>query len=266
MQAAFTAPLSVRSSTASVALRPSTCRVRLPGTLGPSIGAPLIAAPRRATVAAPSTTTMKIFDWKKRSDPEYAALPAEDDGIFTVTNVRPAPGSHHRKMRKGRGIAAGGSRCGFGMRGQKSRSGRSVRPGFEGGQTPLYRRIPKYVGRPMGPGHKRTEYALIKPQFLNQCSEGTIVTFAGLKEAGIMTKQKKKIYKVIGGEDVTVTGLTVRAHAFTTSAVDAIERAKGKCILISPTTGLDIVLDDDEDDEASDSSDAESGSESESEA
>lgn len=73
-----------------------------------------------------------------------------------VDTLKPAPGSNKRHKRKGRGIAAGqGASCGFGMRGQKSRSGPGVRAGFEGGQTPLYRRIPKFVGRPMGPGHKK---------------------------------------------------------------------------------------------------------------
>lgn len=73
-----------------------------------------------------------------------------------VDTLKPAPGSRHRHKRKGRGIAAGqGASCGFGMRGQKSRSGPGVRAGFEGGQTALYRRIPKLVGRPMGPGHTK---------------------------------------------------------------------------------------------------------------
>lgn len=209
-----------------------------------------------------SAPTMKIFDWKKRSDPNYAVLPPEDEGIFKLHNIRPAPGSHKRKKRKGRGDAAGGSRCGFGMRGQKSRSGRSVRPGFEGGQTPLYRRLPKFVGRPMGPGHKRVKYALIKTEFLNQCAEGTIVTFESLKDAGIMTKQKLKVFKVVGGTDIDVQGLTVQAHAFTTSAVEAIEKANGKCVLISPTTGKVIDMDEDDVDESVDDTESE-GSESE---
>lgn len=226
----------------------------------PSLGAPCAkhvtyvglrpgacALPSRVTprVATRTTPTAKIFDWKKRSDPHYADLPLEDNGIFTLSNLRPAPGSRQKKKRKGRGHAAGqGGSCGFGMRGQKSRSGRSVKPGFEGGQTPLYRRIPKFVGRPMGRGHKKTEYALLKIEHLNGCEEGQIVTFEGLKEKGLVTKQKRKIYKVVGGEELKVTGLTVKAHAFTTSAVEAIEARGGKCVLISPTTGEDIIVDD----------------------
>lgn len=203
---------------------------------------------RRAVVAQPSAgavkhvaPTMKIFDWKKREDPDYGKV----DGVFTFNNLVPAPGSKKRKKRKGRGRAAGqGGSCGFGMRGQKSRAGRSVRPGFEGGQTPLYRRVPKYVGRPMGPGHKKTEYALMKIEFLNGCEENSIVTFQSLFEKGLMTKQKRKLYKVTGGTDLNVKGLTVKAHAFTSSAVESIEAAGGTCVLVSPTTGKDIVMDD----------------------
>jgi large subunit ribosomal protein L15 len=193
-----------------------------------------VRAPRlvvsRSAVAAPITA--KMFDWKNRADPNYNKL--EGDGIFKFNNLRPAPGSKHRKKRKGRGDAAGqGGACGFGMRGQKSRSGRPSRPGFEGGQTP------------MGPGHKKTEYALMKMEFLNGCEENSIVTFSSLFEAGLMTKQKRKLVKVTGGTELAVKGLTVKAHAFTTSAVETIEAAGGTCVLVSPTTGKDIVVVDD---------------------
>lgn len=188
----------------------------------------------------------KMFGWKDRENPDYAKI--DGDGTFTLTNLRPAPGSKHRKKRKGRGHAAGqGGSCGFGMRGQKSRSGRPTRPGFEGGQTPLYRRIPKFVGRPMGKGHKRTEYALVKIEHLNTCSAGAVVTLQSLQETGVVTKQKRKLYKVVGGEELTVPNLTVKAHAFTSSAVGAIEKAGGKCVLVSPTTGKDLILDDEDD-------------------
>lgn len=233
MQLAFAPSLGAANTkhTTYVGLRPSKC-----------------ALPKRTAVtpvaAGRVTPTAKIFDWKKRADETYAVLPEEDDGIFKLTNLRPAPGSRHRKKRKGRGHAAGqGGACGFGMRGQKSRAGRSVRPGFEGGQTPFYRRIPKFVGRPMGRGHKKTLYALMKIDHLNGCEEGEIVTFDLLKERGIMTKQKRKIIKVVGGTELNVKNLTVKAHAFTTSAVEAIEGAGGKCVLVSATTGKDINLD-----------------------
>ena len=113
---------------------------------------------------------MKIWDWKSRGDPP------PDLETIDLSNLKVAPGSKQRGKRKGRGIAAGqGASCGFGMRGQKSRSGRSVRPGFEGGQIPLYRRLPKFVGRPMGPGHTKVEYDLIKLSHLNEMPEGSEV-------------------------------------------------------------------------------------------
>ena len=116
---------------------------------------------------------MKVFDWKRREADE-SAINDLDNFEFTVSNLRPAPGSRHRKKRKGRGIAAGqGATCGFGMRGQKSRSGRPTRAGFEGGQNPLYRRLPKFVGRPMGPGHSKKIYNIIKLDELNGVAPGS---------------------------------------------------------------------------------------------
>lgn len=118
---------------------------------------------------------MKVFDWKRREADE-SGINDVDNFEFRVDTLRPAPGSRHRKKRKGRGIAAGqGATCGFGMRGQKSRGGNSVRPGFEGGQIPLYRRLPKFVGKPMGPGHFKKEYNLIKLDELNGVAPGTTV-------------------------------------------------------------------------------------------
>merc|ERR1719277_1042465 len=112
---------------------------------------------------------MKLYDWKRREADESAINDVENF-VFTLDNLKPAPGSRKRKMRKGRGISAGqGATCGFGMRGQKSRSGRPMRAGFEGGQTPLYRRLPKLVGRPTGPGHQNEVFSLITLEQLAGC-------------------------------------------------------------------------------------------------
>lgn len=120
-----------------------------------------------------SSLSMRVFDYKRRQADE-SAINDLDNFEFTESNIRPAPGSRHRKKRKGRGIAAGqGATCGFGMRGQKSRSGKSVRAGFEGGQNPLYRRLPKFVGKPLGPGHKRKIYNIIKLDQLNGVAPGS---------------------------------------------------------------------------------------------
>mmetsp|Transcript_5808 Transcript_5808/g.10277 ORF Transcript_5808/g.10277 Transcript_5808/m.10277 type:complete len:242 (-) Transcript_5808:35-760(-) len=207
-------------------------------------GTPVVSRAASRVVSS-GGLSMKLFDWKKRGNPEYSG--AAEVGTLSVTTIIPAPGSRHRKKRKGRGVAAGqGRSCGFGMRGQKSRAGRPTRPGFEGGQNPLYRRLPKFVGRPMGPGHKRTVYGLMKISTLNKCEANSEVTVEMLVEAGMMTKNKEKLVKVVGGEELTVTGLTVKAHAFTSSAVEAIEKAGGKCVLLSPTTNEVINLEEEE--------------------
>ena len=156
-----------------------------------------------------------------------------------LDSLKPNKGARRRKLRKGRGIAAGqGASCGFGMRGQKSRSGRPMRAGFEGGQTPLYRRLPKLVGRPTGPGHQNEVFSLIKLEQLSGCDANAEVDFASLLAAGQVTKKKYDVVKVVGSAgDVSVpAGLTVKAHAFTGSARAAIEGAGGKCVELSKTT------------------------------
>lgn len=199
----------------------------------PRGGSRVLAAPRSS-----SQLQMKLFDWKRRQADE-SALNDLDSTEFTLDNLKPAPGSRMRKKRKGRGIAAGqGATCGFGMRGQKSRSGRPTRPGFEGGQNPLYRRLPKFVGQPTGPGHKKTVYNIISTDSLSSASPGSTVNFDSLLESKAVTKSKYKIHKIVSGKgDASVASdLTVQAHAFTQSARQAIEGAGGKCEVLSPTT------------------------------
>merc|ERR1719183_1501448 len=207
---------------------------------------PLVDALRPSICArgtARTLTTAKIFDWQRR-DADESSWSDVDSGTFTLDNLKPAPGAVKRKTRKGRGIAAGqGATCGFGMRGQKSRSGTS-KPGglagFEGGQTPLYRRVPKLVGRPMGPGHTRKIYGLIKLSDFDSCDDGSTVSYESLLESGAITKKKQDIVKVIGGTDFSGKKLTVKAHAFTASAKAAIEGAGGTAQLISRTTGENV--------------------------
>ena len=100
-------------------------------------------------------------------------------------------GSRRKKMRKGRGIAAGqGASCGFGMRGQKSRSGRPTRPGFEGGQMPLYRRVPKLKHFPIV---NQKNFTVLNVSRLNGLKEGTIVNLDLLVKEGILTKPKNPL-------------------------------------------------------------------------
>jgi len=189
-----------------------------------------------------SLLTMKLYDWKRR-DADESNINDVESFEFTLDNLRPAPGARKKRTRKGRGIAAGqGATCGFGMRGQKSRSGRPTRPGFEGGQTPLYRRLPKFTGRPMGPGHTKKEYNIIKLDQLNNVKTGSTCNFESLFEGKDVTKSKFDTHKiVVGRNDYTNTGITVQAHAFTKSARTAIEGAGGKCELLKASTGEVIV-------------------------
>mmetsp|Transcript_5016 Transcript_5016/g.7573 ORF Transcript_5016/g.7573 Transcript_5016/m.7573 type:complete len:230 (+) Transcript_5016:43-732(+) len=192
------------------------------------------------TQASTSNMSMKIFDWKARADTAKSEMLNDVENTeFTLDNLAPAPGSRKRRTRKGRGIAAGqGASCGFGMRGQKARSGPGVRKGFEGGQQPLYRRLPKFVGRPTGPGHTKTEYNIIKLDELNGVAAGETVNYSSLFESKMITKSKLDIHKVVVGRaDFTAKDITVQANAFTKSAREAIEAAGGKCQLLKRTTG-----------------------------
>ncbi len=136
-------------------------------------------------------------------------------------------GSRRKKMRKGRGIAAGqGASCGFGMRGQKSRSGRPTRPGFEGGQMPLYRRVPKLKHFPIV---NQKNFTVLNVSSLNTLKEGSVVNLDSLVKEGLLTKPKNPL-KILGNGKIEVK-LTVQAAAFTTSAKKKIEEAGGKCEL-----------------------------------
>ena len=147
---------------------------------------------------------------------------------FSLNNLQPQKGSRKRKLRKGRGIAAGqGASCGFGMRGQKSRSGSPTRPGFEGGQMPLYRRIPKLKHFPV---INPTHYTVINVSRLGELKAGSTVSLDSLEHAGLVTSPRYPL-KVLGNGELTVK-LTVQAAAFTASARAKIEAAGGSCEII----------------------------------
>lgn len=142
----------------------------------------------------------------------------------------PQKGAIRRARRVGRGIAAGqGASCGFGMRGQKSRSGRPTRPGFEGGQTPLYRRLPK---RKYFTVINRQNYTTINVGDLAELVANTEVDLASLIEAGIITQDDGPL-KVLGDGELPVA-LRVQAMAFTESARAKIEAAGGSCQVLEP--------------------------------
>ena len=138
-------------------------------------------------------------------------------------------GSRRKKLRKGRGIAAGqGASCGFGMRGQKSRSGRPTRPGFEGGQMPLYRRVPKLKHFPIV---NPKIFTVLNVSNLNSFKEGMVVNLDSLVKAGVLTKPKAPL-KILGNGKLEVK-LTVQASAFTESAKNKIEEVGGKCEVLT---------------------------------
>jgi len=141
--------------------------------------------------------------------------------------LAPAPGSTAAPKRKGRGIGSGnGKTAGKGHKGQNARSGGGVRPGFEGGQNPLYRRVPKRgFNNPF-----RTEYAIVNIEDLNSFAAGTEVTPEVLLEQGIIKKTLAGI-KVLGNGEIKVQ-LTVKANKFSQSAVEKIQAAGGKTEVI----------------------------------
>ena len=142
-----------------------------------------------------------------------------------LDSLKSNQGARRRKLRKGRGISAGqGASCGFGMRGQKSRSGRPTRPGFEGGQMPLYRRVPKLKHFPLV---NPKFYSIVNVSALNELDEGTTVNLDSLVKKGILTSPKYPL-KILGNGKLKVK-LLVQAAAFTTSAKNKIESAGGTC-------------------------------------
>lgn len=140
----------------------------------------------------------------------------------------PQPGSNRQRRRVGRGIAAGqGASCGFGMRGQKSRSGRPTRPGFEGGQTPLYRRLPKLKHFPLV---NQKEYTVINVGELATLPANSEVSLESLLQAGVLTTNDG-LLKVLGDGELDMP-LRVTAAAFTASARAKIEAAGGTCEIL----------------------------------
>lgn len=137
-------------------------------------------------------------------------------------------GATHAKKRKGRGPGSGlGKTCGRGQKGQKARSGGSINPVFEGGQLPLYRRIPK---RGFTNDRFKTRYAVINIEDLNVFDNDTVVTPAALKEKGIIKKQLDGI-KILGNGKLEKK-LTIQAHKFSASALEKIKEAGSKAEVI----------------------------------
>lgn len=140
--------------------------------------------------------------------------------------LKPTPGSHQKKTRRGRGLGSGlGKTAGRGHKGQKARSGGSIRPGFEGGQMPLQRRLPKR-------GFKnpfRVEFEVVNVEELNLFEPDTVVTVELLKEHRLVRRNRP--VKILGDGDLT-RSLVVQANAFSKSAKDKIEAASGRAEVV----------------------------------
>jgi len=142
--------------------------------------------------------------------------------------LQPNEGSVKNRKRVGRGPGSGlGKTSGKGHKGQNARSGGGVRPGFEGGQLPLFRRLPK---RGFSNAMFKKEYAVINLDDLNRFNDGDVITPELLKELGIVKKQLCGI-KVLGNGNLEKK-VTVRAHKFSESAKSKIEASGGKVEVI----------------------------------
>ena len=141
--------------------------------------------------------------------------------------LRPAEGSTAPAWRKGRGPGSGnGKTAGKGHKGQNARSGGGVRPGFEGGQIPLYRRLPKRGFTNVF----ATTYAIVNVEALNAFEDGAVVNTEALLEKGIIKKALDGV-KVLGRGEITKK-VTVQAAIFSASAKEKIESVGGKCEVV----------------------------------
>ncbi len=145
---------------------------------------------------------------------------------MNLSNLHPAKGSRRNRKRVGRGPGSGlGKTCGRGTKGQKSISGYSSKRGFEGGQMPLHRRLPKRGFTNIF----RKEYCEINLERLEKITKKEI-KLRDLKEAGIIKKESEAV-KVLGRGNIS-SPKTIHAHKFSRSALKKIEKAGGKTVLI----------------------------------
>jgi len=148
-----------------------------------------------------------------------------------LEDLRPAKGSTKKRKRVGRGRSSGsGKTSGRGHKGLKARSGGGARPGFEGGQMPLYRRLPKRGFLPYG---GKTEFAVVNVKDLSaRFAAGSVVDPDGLVEAGLIKRGGRQAVKVLGDGSVS-HALTVKAHRISESAKQKLEAAGGRVEVIA---------------------------------
>ena len=143
-----------------------------------------------------------------------------------IEDLRPAPGATKKRKRVGRGPGSGhGKTSGKGHKGQKARAGGGVRPGFEGGQMPLFRRLPKRGFMPYG---GKTEFAIVNVRDLSaRFAAGSVVDPETLVSSGLIRKSGRGAVKILGDGDVT-HALTVRVHKVSEAAKQKLEAAGGR--------------------------------------
>lgn len=139
-----------------------------------------------------------------------------------LNELKPVPGARHERKRIGRGIGSGnGKTAGKGNKGQNARSGGGVRPGFEGGQLPLFQRLPKRGFHNIN----HVEYSVVNVEDLNVFADNTVVDTKALQEAGLVKKVNDGV-KILGNGKLTKK-LTVKANKFSQKAREAIVEAGG---------------------------------------
>ncbi|XP_051146307.1 50S ribosomal protein L15, chloroplastic [Andrographis paniculata] len=221
----------------------------------PSVATPILHLPSHFKGNARSLNaytcgfpSIKICLHKFHRKPPLVVLNAADSGVlestsggqnvrFRLDNLGPQPGSRKKAKRKGRGHSAGqGGSCGFGMRGQKSRSGPGVRKGFEGGQMPLYRRIPKLRGIAGGMSAGLPKYVPVNLKDIADAGfqEGEEVSLESLKSKGLINptgRDRRLPLKILGDGELSVK-LNFKARAFSASAKEKLEAAGCSLTLI----------------------------------
>lgn len=145
-----------------------------------------------------------------------------------LNELKPAEGSKGKAFRKGRGHGSGnGKTAGRGHKGQNSRSGGGVRPGFEGGQMPLYRRIPKRGFTCIN----KKDIVAINVNLLNVFEDGSIIDITALKSKGLISNPKDGV-KILGNGELTAKNITIQVNAFSKTAIEKIEATGGKAEVI----------------------------------
>ncbi|GAB2228560.1 hypothetical protein Droror1_Dr00022680 [Drosera rotundifolia] len=218
----------------------SSRTLSLPSTIvlsSPLNSLPLLSSPFPLTTLTPLRLNslrraLIVINHAARAAPPslYSDSDAADLPRFRLDNLGPQPGSRKKAKRKGRGIAAGqGNSCGFGMRGQKSRSGPGIMRGFEGGQMPLYRRIPKLRGIAGGMRAGLPKYVHINLKNIAAAGfkEGEEVSLESLKNKRLINpsgRERRLPLKVLADGELNVK-LNIKAGAFSAAAKEKLEEA-----------------------------------------